>query len=278
MIKLLERNIASVEERLVLLAPPAQPVPSVFRNVTVSPTRYRELLDEMQALRGSIYLNDGAVTREQLSGGGRHRTPEDAHSWHLLMLNRDQRVSSCVWYMEHQNDAQFEDLRVRSCPLSRAEGWSRTLWQAIESELSRARQLRLRYAEVGGWAVAKTSRCTSEGLLLALAAYSLGRTLGGALGLTTATVRHASSTILKRLGGGHLEADGTVVPPYYDPKYRCDMELLRFDSRNPNPKYVGLIERLHQKLADVRVLTGASAALPMVSYDFGSPASSSCAA
>ena len=112
----------------------------------------------------------------------------------------------------------------------------------------------MRYAEVGGWAVARESRCTSEGLLLALGAYSLGRALGGALGLTTATVRHSSSTILRRLGGGHLEAGGTAVPSYYDPRYRCEMELLRFDSRRPNAKYAGLIDTLAGKLTNVLVV------------------------
>jgi hypothetical protein len=265
MLRLLERNIASVEERLVLLAPPHMPVPDSFRNVTVDSARHKQLLREMQHLRGSIYLQDGAVDREQLSRDGLHRTPEDDRSWHLLMLNKDRRVSSCAWYMEHDDTARFEQLRVRNCPLARVEGWREKLWHAVESELARARQHRLRYAEVGGWAVAKESRCTSEGLLLALAAYSLGRTLGGALGLTTATVRHSSSTILKRLGGAYLEADGAAVPSYYDPKYKCEMELLRFDSRRPNTKYASLIERLGSKLANVSVV--ASTALAMPGYD-----------
>jgi hypothetical protein len=125
---------------------------------------------------------------------------------------------------------------------------------AIESELRRARQENLKYAEVGGWAVSKDSRCTSEGLLLALAAYSLGKIAGGALGLTTATVRHASSAILRRLGGSHLEAGGNVVPPYYDPRYKCEMELLRFDSRRPDPKYAPLIDLMAARLRDVLVV------------------------
>ena len=32
------------------------------------------------------------------------------------------------------------------------------------------------------------------------------------------------------------------------------MELLRFDSRRPSPKYAGLVERLCEKLIDVPVL------------------------
>jgi hypothetical protein len=150
MIKLLERNIASVERRLVLLAPPSISIPKSFRNVTLDRRRHQQLVHEMQRLRGSIYLQDGAIQPEQLSMDGLHRTPEDGKSWHLLMLNAEQRVSSCVWYLEHDEATSFEHLRVRNCPLAQAEGWREKLWQAIESELSSARRLGLRYAEVGG--------------------------------------------------------------------------------------------------------------------------------
>jgi hypothetical protein len=44
------------------------------------------------------------------------------------------------------------------------------------------------------------------------------------------------------------------VPSYYDPAYDCEMELLRFDSRRPNPKYAGVIERLRETMADICVI------------------------
>jgi hypothetical protein len=261
MLKLLERNITSIGERLVLLAPPAVDLPEYFKNVTIDPDRRRELVAEMQRLRGSIYLHDGALQREQLSPDGTHQTPEDQRSWHLLMLDKHQRVSSCVWYLEHDNTISADQLRVKNCPLGQQEGWHTRLWHAVESELARARKARLRYAEVGGWAVSNRSRCTSEGLLLALGAYSLGRVLGGALGITTATTRHSSSTILRRLGGSPLELEGLHLPSYYDAKYACEMELLRFDSRRVDAKYVGLVDLLRDKLAHVSVIaTGTAAA------------------
>ena len=83
---------------------------------------------------------------------------------------------------------------------------------------------------------------------------------GGALGLTTATVRHCSSTILRRIGGRRLEVDGMVVPPYYDPRYKCEMELLRFDSRRPSAKYADMIDRLGEKLASVHVIAASDPA------------------
>jgi hypothetical protein len=261
MLSLLERNIAAIENRLLLLAPPSASVPTFFRKVTADTKEHLRLVREMQRLRGSVYLDDGAVERAQLSDDGLHQTPEDKNSWHLLMRNPAGRVSSCAWYMEHQNAQSLRQLRARTCPLGRDVAHKETFQRAVQHELDRASAAGLKYAEVGGWAVAKESRCTAEGLVLALAAYSLGRAFGGALGLTTATVRHSSSTILRRLGGSLLQAGDESIPPYYDPHYQCDMELLRFDSRRPSAKYVGLIDRLQARLATVTVVAAKSAAV-----------------
>ena len=100
----------------------------------------------------------------------------------------------------------------------------------------------------------KESRCTAEGLVLALAGYSLGRISGGCLGITTATVRHCSSSILKRIGGVPLQADGVEIPSYYDPRYNCEMEIIRFDSRRPNTKYAAIIEQVSARMASVPVI------------------------
>jgi hypothetical protein len=254
MLKLLERNIASIERRLVLLAPPQAALPEAFANVTIDSAHHQHLVREMQRMRGSIYVEDGALEQHQLSPEGLHQTPEDEKSWHLLMLNKDGDVSACAWYLEHPTNVSLQHLRARHCPLTRVDEWRDKLRIAVESEIQRARRDHLRYAEVGGWAVAKGCRCSSEGLLLALAAYSLGRALGGALGITTATVRHSSSTILRRLGGSNLEFGGFTVPSYFDPKYNCEMELLRFDSRRPNAKYNGLIELIRIGLSNVSVV------------------------
>jgi len=251
MVKLLRRNIATIEKRLVLVAPPSFGASPAFRDVRVQPDEHRRLVREVQRMRGSVYLQDGAVQRHQLSAEGLHQTPEDERSWHLLFTDGDGRVTACVWFLQHDVEASFEDLRVRNSPLALAPEWRPKLWYAVEWELARARSEGLLYTEVGGWAVRKESRCSSEGLLLALAAYSLGRKLGGALGMTTATVRHSSSTILRRLGGAHLQAKGEDIPPYYDPKYGCTMEILGFDSRRPHPKYAPLVELLRRKLTCV---------------------------
>lgn len=252
--KLLHRSIVAVDSRLVLLTPPDTSIPGTFENVEVDPDRHAKLVAEMQRLRGLTYLRDGAVEPHQLTDDGLHQTPEDEASWHLLMLDKLGRVSACVWYMEHHPTVSVERLRVRDCPLAHQPLWRDTLLTALELDLAYARREGLGYAEVGGWAVAESSRCTSEGLVLALAGYSLGRVLGGTLGITTATVRHCSSTILRRLGGSALKAGERSLPSYHDPRYKCAMELLRFDSRHPTPKYAGFVELLKDKLSEVLVI------------------------
>jgi hypothetical protein len=171
------------------------------------------------------------------------------------MVDNDRRVSACVWFLAHDAGVTFDCLRVRNSPLIRTEELRTTLRNAVESEIASARREGLGYAEIGGWAATKEGGCSSEGLVLALAGFSLARILGGSLGITTATARHKSATILRRLGGASLEADGSTIAPYYDPTYRCMMELLRFDSRAPNARYAELIEQLRGRLAAVQVIS-----------------------
>ena len=260
MLKSLERAVRTVEQRLILLAPDAS-IPAGLTRIQFDPVRHQRLVQSMQKMRGNIYLHDGALRRGQLSADGLHKTPEDERSWHLLTVNSRDEVTGCAWYLQHANTVTADQLRVRNCPLATTEEWRSSLWKAIASDVALARSNKLAYAEVGGWAVSEQSRCTSGGLLLALAGYSLGRICGGAIGITTATVRHCSSTILRRIGGTRLEIDGATIPPYYDPRYDCEMELLRFDSRRPDAKFADLIDLLCEKLSSVLVI-GKPAAMP----------------
>jgi hypothetical protein len=255
MLKALERSVASVNQRMVLLAPSTHSVSNFFKNVDVDSGKYHRLIQDVQRFRGSMYLQDGAIAASQLSDGGLHQTPDDAKSWHLLLLNKQEQVKACVWYREHENTVGLNDLRVRHVPLAQQDEWSQKLWKAIKNELARARRDDLQYVEVGGWAVAPELRRTAGPLTIPLAIYGLSRRHGGALGMTTATFRHCSAVILQRLGCSRFEVDGVTLPPYYDPRYECMMELLRFDSRDPNPRYVSLIDRLRENLAEVPVVT-----------------------
>lgn len=256
MLKLLERAINSLDDRLVLLAPHT-PVPGIFQNIETDARHHAKLVREMQALRGSVYLQEGAIGREDLSAEGLHETAEDERSWHLLTLDKNRRVSGCIWYLEHDTDVCVEKLRVRHTPLARS-GWREKLWRGVEAEVARARRLGLNYIEAGGWAVSPEIRCATDGLILAIGSFSLARLRGDCLGITTATVRHCSSSILRRLGGAPLKAGDSIMPRYYDPRYSCDMEILRFDSRNPGKRYASLVSLLQQKLSEIQVIAPAA--------------------
>jgi hypothetical protein len=254
MLKALERNLASIDERFVLLAPSAASVGRFFKNVDLDSDRHTDFLQSVQRFRGDIYLRDGAIGAHDLSADGRHETVEDHTGWHVLLLNKQHEIKACALYLEYENTIAAEKLRVRHCPLAHQEEWRPKLWDAVRSELARARREHLQYVELGGWAVARDSRRTSGPLTMALAVYGFSRRCGGALGMTTATFRHCSTVILQRLGGSRFEIDGTTLPPYFDPRYNCMMEMLRFDSRSPNPKYMALIDGLRDRLADVLVI------------------------
>ena len=45
------------------------------------------------------------------------------------------------------------------------------------------------------------------------------------------------------------------MPRYFDYRYNCDMEILRFDSSEPNPKYRSWIDRLCAELSAVSVVS-----------------------
>jgi hypothetical protein len=118
----------------------------------------------------------------------------------------------------------------------------------VESEIELARHRGIAFVEVGGWALVPEWRRSMEALRIALATYSLARTLGGCIGIATATHRHGSSSILRRMGGRPLKAGGIDLPSYYDPRYGCDIEALRFDSSDPNPRFERWIAELSDYL------------------------------
>jgi hypothetical protein len=254
MLRALERSAASASERIVFLAPSAAAAYGSFNRVDVNADRHEALLRDVQRFRGGIYLKDGAIHQSQLTRDGRHITPEDSGSWHMVLLDDAKRVDGCALYLDHDPDVTVEELRVKSCPLATDATWRPTFMSALRQELAHAREEGLRYVEVGGWAVSEKSRRTAGSLALALAVYGFANRGAGALAMTTATFRHCSSKILKRLGGSRFEADGVTLPPYYDPRYRCLMELLRFDSRRPNPHYSSLIDQIGSTLHKVTVI------------------------
>jgi hypothetical protein len=236
------RFTTSVDRRLLLLAPPGQPFPSL-RGMAVVSGVDNPFLVALQRLRAREYLRDGVVLPSELTPDGRHIQPADATSWHVVCADTAGAVHGCVRYRLHAKDAKFRDLAVAHSALGKSSRWQSALQTAVTRELATARRRRLAYVEVGAWAVSERLRHSSEAVRMVMAVYALARAMGGALGITTATTRHHSAQILHRLGGEPLD-----LPTYYDPRFRSEMKVLRFDSSRPNQKYLTAIEAFQSSL------------------------------
>lgn len=243
-----------VRNELVLLAPPGCSIPESFTRRYDDRNGHARWLRETQRVRGSIYLADGAVQDSQLTPDGRHVQHADYDSWHLLAVDGNGEVQGCARYRHLTGNVGFDDLGVRESWLARCDLWGATLRAAVESEIVRAKRHGKAFSEVGGWAIVPEKRCTTEALRIAMATYSLARILGGCVGISTATERHRSSSILRRIGGQSLEYGGAHLPSYYDPQYRCQMEVLRFDSSSPDASCSRLVDQLSARLAAVAVM------------------------
>src|SRR5579872_4405515 len=198
-------SLTKSQTQFVILPPSRFVVSRVFRNLEPDNRRHDELLAEMQRFRGGVYASDGAIQAEDLTSDGRHAVEVDDLSWHVLSLDQNNRVCACLRYIEEKQARGFDDLWVRHAALARCPTLGGKFREAVESEMNRARKMRIRFGEVGGWAVAESHRWTMEPLRIILATYGLLQLLGGCAGVATATFRHSAATILRRIGLTSLE-------------------------------------------------------------------------
>jgi hypothetical protein len=125
----------------------------------------------------------------------------DERSWHLLLLNQAREVIGCARYLVHPASVPFDRLRIGQSALARDQGWRRALGDAVESDLQETRQQGFSYLEVGGWALSEEWRGTRAALEILVGSYALSHLWGGCIGSCAATVRHGSSSMLRRIGG-----------------------------------------------------------------------------
>ena len=243
--------------RLILLAPSSAPLPASFNQPRVDRNYYWSLLHETQRLRGQVYVQDGAIEESSLIDG-RHQSDLDCSSWHLLVLDSRNRIRGCARFHEHPGNKPFSELTAARCALARLPEWSDTLRSALRSELAFSDYLDIPCVELGGWALGEEIRGTSEALRVALGTYAFWQMRGNAVCLSTATRRHCASSILRRIGGRSLAHEGIELPVYYDSQYDCQMELLKFYSWAPNPRYAIWIEQMKEELSQISVIAGQS--------------------
>jgi hypothetical protein len=250
-------------QSFVVLPPTGSATPGAFRQIEFDTRRHSSLLASMQRLRGKVYLEDGAISAEDLTPDGRHLLADDAAAWHVLSLHEDGRVRACLRYLDERHSSGFRGLWVSHTALARCpqSGWK--LRMAVESKMASARAAHLGFGSVGGWAAAPEQRRTMEPVAIILATYGLLELLGSCLGVATATFRHHSTGILRKIGLNPLSLGGDVLPPYYDSKYGCQMEVLEFDSRSPNPKYLSAVREFSESLMHASVICREEVQVPL---------------
>lgn len=218
-----------------LLSPANWQPDSRFEHVTTDEFEHMRLLEAVQRFRGEHYLNDGALTRENLTVDGRHKQAADSESWHLILQDADGDLVSCARYWPILNPT-FDLTSVSRSALAQSE-WRPHLMRVVEMSIRKAQARSAHFAELGGWCVAPSARKSTQAIRSVLLMYALGEVLGGTVGLSTATKRHSSSSILQRLGARVANIDGNELPSYYEPMFDCEMDLLEFDSESPAAIY-----------------------------------------
>jgi predicted GNAT family N-acyltransferase len=235
--------------RFQLLIPPHTRASAAFGDYKTNQQLYDQSLSSMQRLRGSVYLKDGAIRPWELDDDGRFVMRGDEQSWHLLLKDDQDATIGCARYLVHPSTVGPESLRILQSSIAEHQEWGQRVRLAVEADLKRAREHNLSYVEIGGWALSEEWRGTRAALEILVASYALAPLWGGCLAACTATVRHSSASILRRIGGSSFEIGGEQLPPYGDPRYGCTMELLRFDSRSPAPRFVPLINQIRATIA-----------------------------
>lgn len=238
----------------MLLAPASAQIPSSFARTETDWTCYWTLLHEMQRLRGQVYLQDGAIDKSCLIDG-RHQVDADFNSWHLLVINGEGRIRGCARFHEHPKPGVFSELNVSHCALARNAEWSGVFEGSLRDELHFSNQVDLPFVELGGWALHEEIRGTTEALRIAFATYAFWQMMGEAVCVSTVTHRHCAASMLRRIGGRSLSQQGKELPTYFDPQYNCNMELLKFYTWAPNPRFSVWIKQMKEELANTTIVS-----------------------
>lgn len=213
-----------------------------------SPAEHRAAISEVQRFRGCVYTADGAIPVSALDEEGRHYQEFDYENYHLCLLNRERQIRGCFRLRLHEPTVEICDLRLNDVVRRMPSGLAVLCYGALASLFELSRREGVRIGEVGGWAVDEQLRHRRASTYLPFAAWSLYQILGNAIVLASATSRHHSSAILKRIGGFPLVHGDEQLPCFMDSFHGCEMELLGFNSRRPHPKYAKIVADLKQFL------------------------------
>src|ERR1700688_996105 len=132
-------DVSATSSTLMLLAPANALVPEIFQNVTRDQESHARVLASVQAMRGSVALNEGAVQLNDLEADHRYEMPGDSESWHLLRVGPEGKVRSSARILVHSDRALFSALRLAHSALATSATWSQPVRFAVEADLAHAR-------------------------------------------------------------------------------------------------------------------------------------------
>lgn len=216
-----------------------------------APSNYDAVLSEIQRLRGGRYFADGAIPAAALDAQGRHVTEEDEESYHLALWNGG--VQGCLRLRPHSNfGGQTTKYAVYDLIRRMPSELAKKYHAALEELIHTYRKAGIVVGESGGWAISQEFQGHVAMLALPLACWSFSRILSREVRIAAATERNGSAKMLKRIGGWRLKLKGEELPSFYDPGYKCQMELLCFDSDILNPKFEPAVRDLQSLLDEQR--------------------------
>lgn len=233
----------------VMLAPSGGEIPISLRDTLQSnPQAHSKLLSDVQILRGRIAVREGAVSQSLLDGFGRHHMPGDLDSWHLVKLDKAGRIRGCARILVHSHNVKFADMRLAHSEIAKNPLWHCRVRTAVEADIVSSKKRQCILLEPGGWVVEEDCRGGKDAATIALSAIACSQFQGNCVAYLTATVKHGSSAILRRLGAKPLMCGKEELPRYYDPTYGCDMELLRLDACTLNRRFEVPIRQIQEIL------------------------------
>jgi hypothetical protein len=192
-----------------------------------------ELRKDIQKLRGRVYIQDGAISADELDEAGRHLFCGENTRWYVAVVEMNSgTLLAANGYSAHFQPAKaLHGTHVRHilerAPVEQAQA----LIREYESVVKNCLQLGHGFGEGAGWIASPGIQALNSGILAALAGPALFNCIGVRVSMCVATQRHSANAILKRIGMRPLLGDVTSSV-FDDPTYGCRMEALAFTQEN----------------------------------------------
>jgi hypothetical protein len=251
--------------RTVVLASDGAYVPTECTNVAQNDSTYAGYVERIRSFRERIWQADGAIPQNGQDPHMDHFASFDEVGCHAILMNGADELVGCARYlMWDLRSGNFRLEQLALFPfLTRMASEQRALFVSaiqyfLDDSLARSPVSYRRLMESGGWAVDRREENRYAAPLLVAIGFALGLSNLCLVGLSAATVRHRSNSILKRLGMFELRYRSQALPTFFDPYHGCDMEILG-SCRSPSQLIGPTVADYTGNFADIEVLTRQSA-------------------